>query len=123
MSKPYVSENPKVGPLVKLAGWLFLIVACVFAITYLWYPRSAKFWSRYTGGSTAPFGVRQSISNGRPRLQVDEIADYRAYRERQAKLLGEYGWVNQAQGVVRLPIDRAMDRYVEKGIPTRKASP
>jgi hypothetical protein len=122
-TKPYVSENPNLRPLAKLAGWLVLIVFAVIAIAYTWYPRASRLWSRYTGGSTAPFGVRQSVSNDRPRLQVDEIVDYQDYKKKQDALLGGYGWVNRTQGVVRIPVERAMDRLLERGLPTRKAAP
>lgn len=122
-SKPYVSENPNLTPLAKLAGWLLLIVLSVVAIAYLWYPHASKFWSRYTGGSTAPFGVRQSVSNGRPRLQVDEIVDFQTYKKKQDGLLTTYGWTDKAQGVVRIPIDRAIERLLERGVPVRKAAP
>ena len=122
-TKPFVSENPSVKPLATLAGWLLIIVLACIGIAYLWYPHNARFWSRYTGGTTAPFGLRQSVSNGRPRLQVDEIVDFKAYKARQDKLLGEYGWVDKNQGIVRLPIERAMERVLEQGLPSRKAAP
>jgi hypothetical protein len=44
-----------------------------------------------------------------PRLQVDEESDLAAYRRRQNGLLSTYGWIDRDKGVVRLPIERAMD--------------
>jgi hypothetical protein len=44
-----------------------------------------------------------------PRLQVDELADMEALRTREDKLLSAYQWVNKSAGVVRIPIDRAID--------------
>jgi hypothetical protein len=35
-------------------------------------------------------------------------------REQQAKQLNSYGWVDQKAGIVRLPIERAMELTVEK---------
>ena len=46
-----------------------------------------------------------------------ELAEFRL---RQAKLLSSYGWVDREAGVVRIPIDRAMDLVAERGLPTRK---
>ena len=45
--------------------------------------------------------------------------DIRANEERE---LNGYGWVDQAHGVVRIPIDRAMDMIVQRGLPARPAS-
>ncbi len=44
-----------------------------------------------------------------PRLQVDEVGDLAAYRHHEAALLNNYGWIDATRGVVRLPIDRAID--------------
>ena len=54
-----------------------------------------------------------------PRLQVEPRQDLSAYREREATLLGGYHWIDKAAGVVRIPIDDAMKRVVERGVPTR----
>ena len=53
-----------------------------------------------------------------PNLQVDprqQLLDLRADEER---MLTTYGWVDETHGLVRVPIDRAMDLIVEQGLPT-----
>jgi hypothetical protein len=54
-----------------------------------------------------------------PRLQVDPRQDLSTYREREAALLDGYRWVDKNAGVVRIPIDEAMKRLIERGVPTR----
>jgi hypothetical protein len=53
-----------------------------------------------------------------PRLQTDdgyqEIADLHA---REDLLLNNYSWANQAQGKVRIPIERAMELIAQQGLP------
>lgn len=44
-----------------------------------------------------------------PRLQVDEAADLKALRDREDELLSSYQWVDKQNGIVRIPIDRAID--------------
>ena len=44
-----------------------------------------------------------------------------SWREGQQRKLGSYGWVDPAQGIVRLPIDRAMELVIEGARP--EASP
>ena len=52
-----------------------------------------------------------------PRLEVDQTADrVRLERQAQAHLTG-YGWTNQAAGLARIPIDRAMALQAAEGWP------
>ena len=44
-----------------------------------------------------------------PRLQIDEAADLKALRDREDALLSSYQWLDKTNGVVRIPIDRAID--------------
>jgi hypothetical protein len=55
-----------------------------------------------------------------PRLEPDSLAPLRAARAREEALLSSYGWVDRGAGVARIPIDRAMDLLVERGLPPSK---
>lgn len=57
-----------------------------------------------------------------PRLLTDEPAVLREFRAGEAARLHEYGWVDQAAGTVHIPIDRAMDLLLERGIAARAGS-
>lgn len=52
-----------------------------------------------------------------PRLQVDPRLDIHDYRAAQERLLTTYGWVDEQAGVVRIPIERAIDILAERGLP------
>jgi len=56
-----------------------------------------------------------------PRLQADPVLDLGALRAREERELSTYGWVDRERGTVRVPIDRAMKRLVERGLPARPA--
>lgn len=43
-------------------------------------------------------------------------------RDEEDQLLHSYGWVDQNAGVVRIPIERAMDLLLQRGLPTRPES-
>jgi hypothetical protein len=58
-----------------------------------------------------------------PRLQVSAPKDLKQYKTAQDEILNSYGWVDQNAGIVRIPIDRAMDILVQKGLPVRGATP
>jgi hypothetical protein len=57
-----------------------------------------------------------------PRLQVHPRADLHAYCVQQLKTLNSYGWEDQQNGVVRIPVDRAMDLLLQQGLPARAPS-
>jgi hypothetical protein len=52
-----------------------------------------------------------------PRLQVTPFADLRVLREAQNGELHSYGWIDRKNGIVRVPIDRAEEMIVAKGLP------
>jgi hypothetical protein len=51
-----------------------------------------------------------------PRLQDDPNTDMRRMREEEDRLLGQAGWVNRQQGIVRLPVDVAMEEILSRGV-------
>ena len=57
-----------------------------------------------------------------PRVQTDDgnqdVADLHA---REALLLDNYSWVDQSQGKVRIPIERAMELIAQRGLPVAPA--
>ncbi|MBP2292629.1 hypothetical protein [Azospirillum rugosum] len=52
-----------------------------------------------------------------PRLQTSPVMDMRAYRAEAERKLHSYGWVDRDRGIAREPIDEAMRRLAERGIP------
>jgi hypothetical protein len=57
-----------------------------------------------------------------PRLEGDERREINDFREQEEQTLNSYGWVDQQAGVVRIPIDRAMQLMAQRGLPTRPQS-
>ena len=54
-----------------------------------------------------------------PRLETDERREINDFRDQEEQTLNSYGWVDQQAGVVRIPIDRAMQLLTQRGLPTR----
>ena len=50
------------------------------------------------------------------------MANSRITAQRKSKQVNTYGWVDQQSGIVRIPIDRAMDMSLQRGFPARAAS-
>jgi hypothetical protein len=54
------------------------------------------------------------------RLQVDAQNELRQMRAAEDTMLNSYGWVDKDAGIVRIPVDRAMEILAKKGLPARK---
>lgn len=65
-----------------------------------------------------PFSDQRVIPAG-PLLQAAPYDDQVVYKARVKEEMESYGWVSRADGVVKLPIDRAMDIVLSKGLPVR----
>jgi hypothetical protein len=54
-----------------------------------------------------------------PRLQPAPRRDFNQMRAAEDEIITEYAWVDPDQGIVRIPIDRAMDLIAQRGLPVR----
>jgi hypothetical protein len=52
-----------------------------------------------------------------PQLETDERTQLNEVRLREEDILSTYGYVEQNAGIIRIPIDRAMDLLVQQGLP------
>jgi hypothetical protein len=52
-----------------------------------------------------------------PRLQENPAADLRRFTAQELERLNSVGWVDQEHGIVHIPIDEAMRRIADQGIP------
>ena len=50
-----------------------------------------------------------------PRLLVNQKQDMETFRASEDMLLNNYGWVDRTQGLVHIPIDRAIDLLAQQG--------
>jgi hypothetical protein len=53
-------------------------------------------------------------------LQRNPAQDMTQMQREDETILNSYGWVDREAGVVRLPIERAMELTLERGLPTRE---
>jgi hypothetical protein len=67
----------------------------------------------------SPHAVPAGQEPPEPRLLTNEPANLEKWRKGEAEQLQGYGWVDQAGGVARIPIDEAKKKLIERGLPTR----
>jgi hypothetical protein len=57
------------------------------------------------------------ISPPGPRLQTSPEHDLQQFRAEEEKRLNTYYWIDKQKGTVHIPIDRAMEKIVQTGLP------
>ncbi|MBM4244185.1 MAG: hypothetical protein FJ148_10265 [Deltaproteobacteria bacterium] len=119
-------EQDAVGNrLLYLAGVLFVVLA-ILSVVVVAILRPLMIASQEKRN---PPASPLAASYGRteppaPRLQVDPALDIYEHRNAERQVLTTYGWVDRRAGVVRIPIERAMDLLAERGIaPPPAAAP
>jgi hypothetical protein len=115
----YEDSDVSVGRLIAFAGGVVaLIVLGVLgsAVVFHFFVRHQPL-----GPPASPFEDVRAVPP-EPRLQTTAPLELQHYRADQEKILESYGWVDSQAGIVRIPVDRAMDLLLEKGYPARGSS-
>jgi hypothetical protein len=96
---------------------LVLTILCVAGASYA----LLSVWHAKLAGPNAPLdvSVRGAALESAPQL------DRARFDAEKHRMIVEYGWVDRAGGVARIPVDAAMDRLVQRdaGNKTRAAQP
>jgi hypothetical protein len=108
------------GVLIFVGTLLVTALVIHFALYFMeWHFKNREL--RRKGPGAQP-QVRSSVARAlpafpEPRLQVSPPADLDTFRAREEEALASYGWVNKSSGIVRVPIQRAMEIIAQKGLP------
>jgi hypothetical protein len=93
---------------------ILILIGISMAGTFYFFGKEQKL-----GPPATPFEQVRTLPP-MPRLQVDPKMELKEYRDSQRDILNSYSWVDQAGGVVRIPVDRAMDLVIARGaLPAR----
>lgn len=124
-------DRTDVEPGSVLAFLFYLALAIIVALLIVWgslrliESRTARF-------DAPPSPLRQGVEKPmppEPRLQgvtghsADPQQDLRDMRSNTEKDLNSYGWVDEKNGIARIPIQEAMKIIAEKGLPSQEAKP
>ena len=73
------------------------------------------------GETASPFNNGRNIPSG-PLVQANPHQDLTAFCANQSQAVSTYAWVNKDGGIVQIPIDRAMELTLQRGLPSRSAA-
>jgi hypothetical protein len=120
-------EHTDIEPAIasRFAVWLAIAMAISAMIVY------GTFWLFEGREETVseqmqqfPLAAGRSKDPPAPRLQTQPFKDVYQLKGAQLEKLNSYGWVDQATGVVHIPIDEAMRIVSERGgVPSSTQTP
>jgi hypothetical protein len=96
-----------VAPIIKIAGMLFGAVVLIAAVLYMLLRFEVM-------PHQVQLAARQGTVPPPPRLQVHAPDDLRVLRSQKQALLEGYRWLDPAHTAARVPIERAMQIYVQQ---------
>ena len=107
------SSDADVGVVLKFGLGLVTLTILVLVSTWWLY----GFLAGPSPGEALPSALPPRPRTAAPPLQISPGLDLEAIRAEETELLSTYGWIDRERGIVRVPIDRAMELLLERGAP------
>jgi hypothetical protein len=120
MVEPHAGYEKRDASAKGIAWFAFaMVVAAIVMHVGLWLFELGLNRMYPEGGPASRIG-KPRIEPPPPRLQSSPAADLHELRAVEDVTLSSYGWVNRDAGVIRIPIQRAMELTSERGLPARQ---
>ena len=125
-STAYETRDVKVRPLAVFVAGLAVAAIAIYLVVYLiirlFSAQAANQDAQFqpVAGQTPPAAPGQERLPPEPRIQANPAADLKTLRDQEDAMLTTYGWVDARGGVVRVPIDVAMQQVLKDGLPARQ---
>jgi len=117
--RDYSDKDIRIKPIL-----VFGICTAIFtAVSFLGVALVFKGFRSSTDAEVAPSSrfVEERVLPPEPRLQVNEKRTLQEQRAIDQAQLTSYAWVDKGAGIVRIPVERAVDLVAERGLPSRPA--
>lgn len=125
-STAYETRDVKVRPLAGFIAGLTVTGLAVYLVVYviirMFSGQAAQQDAQVqpVAGQAAAARPGEERLPPEPRIQANPAGDLKTLRAEEDAILTTYGWVDKANGVVRLPIDVAMQKTLAEGLPARQ---
>lgn len=101
---------------------LGLVIVCIATsvVIFLFGKGLDRFYG-YQGKAT--WTSSPEMDGPAPQLQANPARELAEMRAQEDDFLHSYGWVDREHGIIRVPIEKAMQLTLERGLPTRQSTP
>ncbi|HZL91525.1 MAG TPA: hypothetical protein VFB96_24360 [Pirellulaceae bacterium] len=111
----YERTDVRIAPLIWLGLTVFLGSVAVFVVLWLLLVVLERQAER-ADPQKSPL-AQTDRQPPLPRLQKSPVEDLQALNARDEAILTSYGWADEERQAVRIPVSRAMELAVERGLP------
>ena len=111
------TSDANTRPLFVFLAALTLLVIASFFVTS-WVLKGLE-EGRAVDIETHPMEGFQTAPHG-PLLQSTVTGELEEHRQYEEGLLSSFAWVDPHDGIIRVPIEHAMDLLLERGLPVRE---
>ena len=109
----------RVPPIVVAGIGLGVVLGIALVVIQLLFNYFAVREGRHSPSTNPLAGAYGRQAPPEPRLQTAPLGDLATLRASEDARLHGYAWVDREAGVVRIPIERAIDLLAERGLPAR----
>jgi hypothetical protein len=113
------SRDANIRSLAVFGGAIVITVAIV--MLFSWWLFGVLTRVHPVGSAPTPFAASRPLPP-EPRLQPMPQLDLQHYLDEQNAELNTYSWVDRQAGIVRIPIERAMQLLLQQGLPARNSN-
>jgi hypothetical protein len=120
--KGYETRDANPNMLFMVGGGLIVLILVVMFIVI----GILKLFENYkptTDEPPPPATAEKHVVPPEPRLQEKPEIDYAKWFTQQDSLLRSYGWIDEQQGIARIPIDTAIAIIAARDLPFRPSPP
>jgi hypothetical protein len=122
MAVRYEKTDVQSAKVVRAGVGLLAVVAVFFALMWMLQGVLLRFEQN---AQVPPHPLASTLARSEPplpRLQPNPRADLLALRAEEDAVLKTYAWVDKGRGIVRVPIERAIEILAQRGLPARAAA-
>jgi hypothetical protein len=116
----YETRDVAFKPVLWAGFGLIAIVVAFFVLMWVLYVHLLDREARSSAPAHRLAAEQARTEPPYPRLQSDPVDDWLNFQAENQRILSTYGWVDRPAGIVRIPIEKAMELALERGFPVRK---
>ncbi len=119
LRRRFESQDVPLRPFLYVsAGFVFGLVMLLLVLWCFLNLMTLRIFPQRQPGASV---VEQVTRFPQPEIQNNPGVDFQRFLQEQDEKLNRYGWVDRQRGIVQIPIDEAMKRLLQQGLPVRPA--
>ncbi len=113
------TRDINVAAVTKFVVGVVIMTVAVMAVFWLTFNTVTRLIGPKAGVRPAMADANPRKQPPEPRLQTTPLPDLSRFLQGEEAILDHYGWVDPDKGIVRIPVERALELVAREGLPAR----